>query len=384
MKANKENIKEKNGSNGGSVGLRGFPGGMLRVLHRLCRMPCRGKSEAKAAQENDGRIGKEKAMDQIETTDRGVIWGDTWHRKAQYIRQDFPVTVQQAMEVMDYPMEIRASYGVDAFGERYPTGANHVFRTDTDTVIAPAVGNQFMLIDQSEFVFWTQRRLLDHYPDLQIESVGTLYGGQTSFISVVLGRHRVKGDESETLQRMLFSNPIGTGSYSTGLNEVRVVCDNTRRLAIGQSQRNESIRYVQHTASARAELEKNMIDLAEVRLALDVERQKMDYLAGTGVTVAEVDAFLEGLFPTKDNQNNEKEGRGLTMAIRKQEAVAGIFESKQYGFLQGYDRSAYALFNALSNYLEREKGRGGADVSWDNVTGRRASLKDKALALLVK
>lgn len=321
----------------------------------------------------------------IEEIDRGVVWGTTWHRLRQYLRQDAPVTLEQAKEVLGYPMVIRASYGIDAFGEAYRIkGTNHVFRTDTETVIAPAVGSQFRLIDQSEFVEWINDALLSEHPSLDIESVGTLYGGQTSFVSVVLDRRHIKGDESETLQRILFTNPIGKGSYSTGLSEVRVVCDNTRRMALNKSESNGSIRYVQHTGSARTELERNIIDLAKINLALKTEREKIDYLSETDVTVAEVDAFLETLFPDCDEDGTEKGKRAVTIAKKKRDSVRNVYESRQFGFLAGYDRSAYALFNALTAYLGGSKGKGDTNVQWDNMFGRKADMKDKALALLVK
>lgn len=168
----------------------------------------------------------------IEEFDAGVVQGDTWHKNPLYIRQDGPVLIEQAREVFDIPMEIRASFGVHN-GLRYAIpGSNHIVRTDYDLLISAMVGDQFVLMDNRDFVNWVDSSILQPYPDLTIESCGTLYNGQTQFMSIVIDKYHVHGDESETLQRCLFTHSIGKSAYLTNLNEVRTLCDNTRRAAL--------------------------------------------------------------------------------------------------------------------------------------------------------
>ena len=41
----------------------------------------------------------------IEELDRGVVWGTTWHNCPQYVQQEEPVSLEQAEQVLIYPVE---------------------------------------------------------------------------------------------------------------------------------------------------------------------------------------------------------------------------------------------------------------------------------------
>jgi hypothetical protein len=210
--------------------------------------------------------------------------------------------------------------------------------------------------------------------------VGTLYNGQTQFLSIVIDKYHVHGDESETLQRILFSHSIGKTGYVTNLNEVRVVCDNTRRAAIAGG---VGLKKVAHTKGGEDKIKANIIELAKLKSHFAQERAKMDYLAGTNITVGEVDDVLESLFPAKDDNGFAKKG---SRNIRKQYAVKHIFNGGQQGFLQGYDKSAYAFLNAITDYLGNQEVRSTKNpisIDMDNVTGTRAKLKDRAVEMLL-
>lgn len=40
----------------------------------------------------------------IQEFDRGCVWGTTWHRIPSYVTQDKPVSIEQAREVLDFPL----------------------------------------------------------------------------------------------------------------------------------------------------------------------------------------------------------------------------------------------------------------------------------------
>ena len=341
-------------------------------------------------------------MDQIETNDRGVVQGDTWHRKEEFIRQEGPVTRDQLDWIFDYElakvqlqMPIEMEPEVDLPDDGYSSlvdlkvkhvnveGAYCIYRPDNQTVLVPSVGERFTLLDASMFIDWVDMNLLTPYPDLHVESSGTLYGGQTRFISIVLDEFQVAGDDSVTLNRILFTDPIGKGAYQACMNQTRVVCDNTRRLAIHQGKKNNSFLSCSHTSNGESRIQGHMLDLAEIRLGLAAENDRMDYFARTQLTFVHVRRFLDFLYPTVDEDGKPKQGRSLTIAQKKRDAIRSIFES-QDGFSEAIAYSAYGLFNALSDFLGNQKGNTGFDVDLDNLTGQRADQKDQAMLWLME
>jgi len=316
----------------------------------------------------------------IEEIDAGYVHGTTWHNMPNYVQQDFPVTIAQCKEVFDYEMKVVPSYGkyIDKNGHKVTyaiPGANHVVRPDTQTIIAPSIGSKFTIIDQEEFVNWVDNAVLKAHPDITIESCGTLFSGSGQFISVAIDKYHIHGDESEQINRILYHHRIGVSAYSYCLNTVRVVCDNTRRLAQNTS---AIMAFFKHTAGAGDKIKAGILDLVEAKSAFAVDKEKMDFMARMDFSVEDVNAVLEGLWSTEG-----KEGRSLTIAQNKHKKVKDVFEGGQNGFLKGYDKTAYAFLNSLTDVLGNENIKGDGNIGLDNIVGQRAGIKEKAEELIL-
>ena len=325
----------------------------------------------------------------ITDVDKGFVgftekFGGTWHGLAQYVELVGAVSVQQALEVLDFDLEKRENYGMTNDGAmRVLDGSFHVVRTDTDTVLVPSCGNKFTVVNNGDFFKYVDENILAIYPQLKIESVGTLFGGATTFVNLLVDEFYIKGDDSPNVNRLMYYNPLGNGSYSCGAHSVRIVCNNTLTFAAAEAKANGSMFKFRHTANAQTRINEHMIDLADTFMELEKYVDILNDLTGVDMDSSDVDTFLESLYPS----NVGKSQKSATANLNKQNKVRDVFETVQDGMTKGIARSAYAMLNAVTWVIDHpEKIREGQDVAsntWDGLVGSKATFKSDALSKLV-
>ena len=322
----------------------------------------------------------------IQKHDKGFVFGTTWHNMPQYITQDHPVSFEQAMEVMSYPLEkvqlYREVEKISAAGGTFkanePVEAWAIMRPDINEVLVPAVGKRFEAMTNDTLLSFVKQGLLDKYPELCIESVGTLKNGATSFLNLKLDEYHIKGDDSPTLNRLMYSNPLGVSRYRACAHTVRIVCNNTLQAAVGQGAANHSLSMIRHTSGAAKRLTDIMVNLASIRLGLQEHRELMDHLATVSMNMEQVTTFLDDLFVIPEG----KEGRSRQMTERQQD-ILRIFE--EGAGLSKIKDTKYAMLQAVTQHWGTFSTGTNADpsaIEWDALTGYRANSKKQALQLL--
>lgn len=322
--------------------------------------------------------------------DKGYVHGTTWHNMDQFVQLDRPVTFEEALEVMDYPLEkiqlfYRHESEVD--GERevdfIKVDQWAIRRPDNGQVLVPGVGKRFDVLNNRVLLDFVKREFLDIYPELEIESVGTLFGGATSFLNLKIDEYHIKGDESPTLSRLMYANPLGNGRYRACAHNVRVVCNNTLRAAEAQGAANQTLATISHTVSAERRIVEHLSNLAEISLGLQAHRHKLDWLATQEVDSHYVQKFLEQFYFVDDTLAPASD-RIKSNAQKKRGDILKIFESQEH--LNGIARTRYALLQATTRHLGTYSHGAKSDASaieWDALDGQRAVKKDRALELLL-
>ena len=331
----------------------------------------------------------------IEEFDRGAVAGfvnetDTevtlaWHRHPAYeILESTSVPEDMAAKIFSVPMVKIPSCRPDG---RVIPKSFHIVRTDHDVIVAPHVGDQFNLIEGK--VLWNtiSENFLTNFPDLKIESVGTLKNGQLTYVNLKLSTIYIKGDLSPILNRMMVYNPIAMGSYAINLNNIRVVCMNTLRAAEMRGAAAGQLFKVSHTSSAAQKIVNIMEGMATAELKLKSLEDDLNMLADQSVDTKYIDAYLNALFPVSKSKkvDGEKAKRSETMAKRKSNVIREIFESDQ-SLAPAQVHSKYALLQATTNMFDHAKTRKTSDmmdVAWDGLCGNRANKKDRALQYLI-
>jgi phage/plasmid-like protein (TIGR03299 family) len=287
--------------------------------------------------------------------------------------------MEEAHEVMDYPMEKQKLFRKNAKGEDLDVGVFSIVRTDLDVTLVPSVGSRFVAQSNSHMLNVIDEFILASYQDLEIESVGTLWGGATAFVNLKLGEFVVRGDTSLNVTNLMYANPLGKGSYLACAHTTRIVCNNTLRAAAAQGAANQTLKKFRHTKTATEKIRDHIIDLAEVKMELTSFVAQLDNLADQKVNSVYLDRFLNEFFPVAE------EGRAQTMAENAREKLTTVFESKQE--MRGASDTKYAILNAFTDYTDHlaisRKNTDDGAIMWDGLNGVRAADKDKVFDWLI-
>jgi phage/plasmid-like protein (TIGR03299 family) len=320
--------------------------------------------------------------------DKGFVQGDsTWHRLPQYQTiPDRSITVEEALQVAGYPLEKRPLYwfneqaeGVD---KHLQVGAYCIIRKDKMVPVVDSVGERFVVVDNSFMVERIRDGLLNVYPDLRIESVGTLFNGGTFFINLRVGEFRVVGDKSETISNLMYCNPLGRGKYVACAHNTRIVCNNTEQVAEAEGVLNQSLRRFRHTAYAKDAIEQHLLEIGELKLALTSRFESLNHLAGEKVTDANIDAFLEELFPLP-----KEDGRTKTIAENNRLEILGIIHGREHREYMVEPMTKYGLYMAYTDWVDHHRTSRNSDeasITIDGLIGSRAGLKEGVFKSLMK
>lgn len=325
-------------------------------------------------------------MHMIMTDDRGAVAGyvkpedttvtPTWHGHPAYeVLESYNVPESTAAEIFSTKFSKVQSYTPDM--QPIP-GAFHIVN-EKGHIVAPHVGNQFVATDRTALWNFISEHFLALFPDLNIESVGTLINTRIAFVNFKINEFTIKGDASPTVNRLLLYDPIGLGSLHACDNQIRVVCFNTLTAA---SKQGTSFK-ISHTASATHRIESALELIAESKLNLKKLETDLNELALIDTDAEYVDAFLNNMFPIRKIKDEESK-RGAALSAKRREAVLAVFENDQQ-MTAKVGKSRYGLLNAFTNVMTNAKMGKKMDamaIEWDNLCGNRAEIKQRALAYL--
>ena len=309
--------------------------------------------------------------------DKGFVQGDsTCHRLTQYITiPDRPITVEEALQVATYPLEKRPlNWFNEVEAEHQAVGAYCIIRKDKMVPVVDSVGERFRVVDNHFMVERIQDGLLNVYPDLRIESVGTLYNGGTFFINLRIGEFRVDGDKSPTISNLMYCNPLGRGKYVACAHNTRIVCNNTELVAEAEGMLNQSLKRFGHTEYAKDAIERHLFKIGDLHLALKGRFESLNHLAGEKVTDENIDAFLEELFPLP-----KEDCRTKTIAENNRLELLGIIHGREHREYMVEPMTKYGLYMAYTDWVDHHRtsrNSDEADITMDGLIGSRSGLKE--------
>lgn len=321
----------------------------------------------------------------ITDIDVGYLSGNsTWHERPEYILVgDRPVTTEEAIKTVDFDTKKVETYIPTADGTYIPSGAFSIVRmldTGEMRVLAPAVGARYEATPHRYILDSMVENLLALYPDLRICGAGTLSGGATWWIQVVSNEYYIKGDTSATQQRLSYTQTYGQTAHSVFVTSTRIVCDNTRRMAMGEAASKLMLQKHRHTAGAVTKIEANMDLFAELHLGVKKDQELMGILAGIDAGETAVADFLDEMLPVPEEESSTRSKNKIQAA---RDTVMEIYEGGQH-MEKPVDKSKYALLSAYVDYLDHHSYTRSEESRWlDSMTGDRARMKDVATDYLL-
>ena len=306
----------------------------------------------------------------IGVSDKGYVYGEsTWHGIESYKVIDKPVTDEQVYEVLDFPIEKRELVRVvDSMMES--TGVFEAYRSDTGDVLIPSCTESYNIINNA-LLFDTVKRVFEDAAGAEVESVGTLFNGQTSFVNILLGKYRVRGDDSESANRLMYYNPLGKGSYRTCAHQTRIVCNNTLNAAEAQGKANDTLIKVRHTKNAETKLEAAINTIIDINKGFEIMKDHLTDLTGVQFNFdRDITQFVEKRWFY--SEPSEKSVKRVVDSFEK------VIEETRGEYSRDIQGSKYQLLQAYTNVIGNSGSKADEGYrEWDNIVGIRAGRKQK-------
>ena len=243
-------------------------------------------------------------------------------------------TSKEAIKIagLDWKVEAKPIYndkGIEIPGYKANT-------RDIDDKVLGLVSNRYKLVQNSEAFDFTDSLIGG---DVRYETAGSLLGGKRIFLLARLPEKKILGDDFDNY--ICFTNSHdGTGAIQACMTPVRVVCQNTLNLALGNATRKWSTKHI-GDIEYKMEEARHTLQLAETYM--DNLAIAADQLANTTVTDGEIAAIIDELYPIdKDASDRTKR----TIQKKKDDFMVCMFAPD----ILKFKNTAWGVINAASDY----------------------------------
>jgi phage/plasmid-like protein (TIGR03299 family) len=254
------------------------------------------------------------------------------------------------------------------FGEKLPALAT---RRSSDHSILGVVGPSYTPLQNSKaFDFF---RPFIEAKEATIESAGSLRNGQRVFVLCKINRDPVvvKGNDTVEKYALLSNSHDGTLAVRVGFTGIRVVCANTLKLS--HSSAASKLLRVRHTKNVAEGLDKiqEVMNLADQEFEATADQYRL--LASKGLVTQDLETYVKKVF----NIAEETDSRLMSK-------IVPLFEKGRGNDLPEIKGTYWAAMNAVSEYLQYERGK-SADIRMDSLWfGQAAGILDRAQKVAVE
>ena len=243
----------------------------------------------------------------------------------------------------------------------------------TDGKVLGVVTDRYKIVQNTEAFSFTDNLIGG---DVRYETAGSLAGGKKIWLLARLPETEVAGDKTETY--LCFSNTHdGTGAVRVCATPVRVVCQNTLNIALGQARRSWSMVHTGNISEKVMEAQHCLEMAGRYMEELDAEAIR---LANKTVTDERLKEILNDLFPTK-NDATEREQKSIK---KMQDEFMVCYFAPDIKKFRG---TAWGIVNAASDMAGHSKPLRNTKNYNENNWGRIMTghyIMDKAYELVGK
>jgi len=317
-----------------------------------------------------------------------------WHGLGQVVEEELTAESAITKAMLDWEVELHPIYssvmsndGVEVVPveDKFAVIRKHPLLGERDAL--GVVGTRYTPI-QNRAVFNFLDALVDS--GSSYETAGSIDGGKKIFITMRMP-NGILVDGKDKSDMYIFATTSHDGSFSmnVSLTAVRVVCQNTWRMARRASQYKHTIR---HTANSNK-------SIAQARDVMQFSfqyggflQEQADKLVNTVVHSHDVDNFLSNLFPIPSDiagamgkrPLEKNELKVITMLDNKKDTIKNLYHNSPGQ--QMLDNNAWRLFNSVTEYSDYYSTVRGNDTRRAErvVLAEGEVLKDRALDLLLQ
>lgn len=213
---------------------------------------------------------------------------------------------------------------------------------DSDDSVLGVVGNRYTPIQNIE-CFNFLDNVLDDY-DATYETAGALDNGKVVWMLLNLNKDIVVGDDVTVPYLLLSNSHDGSSALKAVTTPIRVVCQNTLQLALGNYKTSFSFRHTQN-------LQKRM---AQARSALELSYQYVDgfteeveRLIFQDVTDQKFNELMQTIMPVPELK---EDGSNAVVVQKSNEAQQQVIQNFNLPEFRDHENTGWSAINALSNY----------------------------------
>lgn len=253
---------------------------------------------------------------------------------------------------LDWTVDSRPVY--DELIREIPGYKANVRSSDNKTL--GIVTNRYKIVQNTEAFEFTDNLIGG---DVHYETAGSLNGGKRIWLLAKLPTHIILGDDVDPY--LCFTNSHdGTGSIRACMTPIRVVCNNTLNLAFRSTKRQWSTKHVGDIEAKMAEARSVLQFADEYMEAMGFHAEK---LAKTKVSLADLNAVLDEMFPVKED---DSECKKRNAAKAKEEIMVCYYAPDLANFLG----TAWGAVNAISDFATHNQPRRNTENYRENNWGR--------------
>lgn len=298
-----------------------------------------------------------------------------WHGLGNQLSPHQPVETWLTEAGMNWTIEqsdVLFNVASDGMHIRSHADAKVLYRSDT---LAPlsVVSPRYKVVQPHE--------VLHFYNDLvsaggfELETAGVLKGGRKLWALAKTGQEAlIRGRDRVKAYLLLATSCDGTLCTTAQFTSVRVVCNNTLQMAVGE--RSGAVR-VPHSTTFDPKAVKEALGLG--LSSWDAFIGNLKGLSKRPVSAAEATRFFSEVL---DEQVLDMEGSPASRAMQQ---LTALYSGVGMGsLLPGSRGTAWGLLNAVTEYVDHQRRARSRDYRLDSAWfGQGAQLKQKALGLAV-
>lgn len=310
------------------------------------------------------------------TAAMAYVGAEPWHGLGQRVKHD--ATVDEWRTAAGLNWEANRSPVLYQNGElREFTDKHVIFRSDTNAPLS-VVSSDYRIVQPGDVLEFF--RSLTEKNHAHMETLGALRGGRRIWALARMGENARVMDDEVAPYLMLATSYDGSMATTAQFTTVRVVCNNTLQASLrGGWMHRVSI---PHSA---------IFNPAEVKDALGLNVDAWERfiansraMAAQKITDDEADRFLVVLLKPYVRQKEDVTA-DTVRASRGYKSIMDLFGGAQIGGqMDAVKNSAWGMLNAVTEYIDHQKGRSQDNRLNDAWFGRGAAMKSSALEIAEK
>lgn len=306
-------------------------------------------------------VGNEAAMFYVGQT--------PWHGLGYHFVA--PPTTAEALDAAKLNWEV----GMRPLFNEHGVASTHreTFRSDTGATLG-VVGPRYHPLQNTQAFNFFDPLVQDG--TLAYETAGVLNDGKRVWILAKVAGAPMEIVKNDAVERfvMLSNSHDGSMAIRVGFTAIRVVCANT--LAMAHAAADAKLLRINHTTNAD-------VALGEIRKAMNVAGRSFQataeqyrLLAKYQVNASDIKKYVQIVFDLKADEDRVRDSK-------VEGRIFQLFESGKGMDISGVKGTAWAMYQAVTEYLTHEAGRSVGGRFDSLYFGQNANRNKKALELAV-